>query len=277
VSISIGRIISNGEPQGFRVRNVYLDTGSYGGFINVGEVIGIDNTKNTVFIEDKSVDAPLLHIGKVVSINPCTGASSTADISAVRLSDTSAAESGGIHIDSVSVKSTHTDMDWGVFLEGGGGFADTRIRVENIIGAQVAPIRFNSFTESVVVASDVRVPALLTDSELALTSGATIAATTHYGRLITNTGAGAGVSHTLSATDLLPVGHAYRFRVTEAQAVNIDVASVNDQIVGTTAPGQHITCSTVGEEIELAYIQTISTIRYWQARIIGNPANWTFN
>ena len=277
VQITIGRIISRDNEMALRVRHVFLNSGSYGGYIDIGEVVSLDERENAVFIQDKASNGPFLHIGKITAVNPCTGASVTAEVSGLHVSDTSNCTSGGIHIDSVSVKATHTDMDWGVYVDMGQGFSDTRIGVSNVEGAQVAPIRFNNAGAASADASNIIVDYSKLRGELALTANTTLTAEAHNGgRIITNTGATGTILLTLSTTSISPKGNPYRFRVTAAQQITIDVSS-GDRILGTSADGQTITCSTVGEECELHFVGSIGGVRYWQARILGSPSNWTFN
>lgn len=273
VSISIGKIISRGNGRNaLRARNIYLNSGSYGGYIDIGEVISYGDPANAVFIEDKSSAAPFLHIGKVTAFNPCTGASSFADTGAVYLGDTSAATSGGIHIDSISVRATHSDMDYGVIAEMGAGFTDVRIGIANIVGYQVAPVRWNNITSTIAAASSMLVDVSKLRDSVALTSDTDIVATAHSGRIITNAGAAGAI--TLSLREYLPAGNPYRFRVEAAQALRIDTYDATDQIIGTTAAGVRAICSTLGEECEVYFVGTLSGVRYWRLKPLGNPFAW---
>jgi len=94
------------------------------------------------------------------------------------------------------------------------------------------------------------------------------------GYIITNTGA-VGSIH-LNLTTYLPAPMRYRFRVTAAQAMEIDVKVGTEKILGTTAAGAYVTCNTVGEEAEAYYIGSIGGVNYWKLNILGNRANWTF-
>jgi len=275
VSITIGKVISRGNTQAVRARNCYLNSGSYGGHIAIGEVVTDGDSSNAVFVEDKSVSGPLLTIGKVTSVNPCTGASTFANTSAVYLSDTSATICGGIHIGPVSVKATHSDMDYGVILETGGGFTDVRIELENVRGYQVAPVRYNNITATIAEASTCIVDVSKILDTVAITTGTNIVATAHYGRIVTNAGASGSV--TAALREYLPQGNPYRFRVEAAQTLAIDTFDAADRIVGTTGVGQTVTSNVVGAECVVYYLGTFSAVKYWKLDPIGNPADWTFN
>lgn len=276
VSISIKRIISKGEPQALRVRNVYLNSGSYGGVIAVGEVIARDNTKASIFVEDKSSAGPLLIIGRVDIVNPCTGASVFAETAAVYISDTSAATSGGIHIGPVSIKATHADMDYGVILECGAGFTDLRIGLENVVGHQVTPVRWNNITATIAAATAGIVDTSKLTDTVAVTAASTdIVATTHVGRIVTNAGAGAGTTYNLR--EYLPQQNPYRFRVEAAQTITIDIFDAADRISGTTGAGQSVTSNVIGAECDVYFLGTFGGVRTWRLQPLGNPASWTFN
>lgn len=276
VSISIGKLVSrrNGG-RAFRISNVFLNSGSYGGIISVDEIDSQNDNGPIVSIADKAANAPFLSIGKVVGFNCCEGASSFSETAAIYISDTSASPSGGIHINSLSVTCTHTDMDYAVICEMGQGITDTRVNIENVIGEQVTPVRMNNITSSISEASD-----LITDyskliKSVAITTGTNIVATAHLGRTVTNLGASGSV--TAALREYPTKKNPYKFRVEAAQTLAIDTFDAADRIVGTTGAGQTVTSNVVGAECEVFFIGTIGGVRYWQLNPKGNPASWTFN
>lgn len=276
VSININKLISRGNTgRAVRISNVFLNSGSYGGTITIGEVVSDDDVGAAISIVDKSVSGPFLSIGKVTAWNPCTGASAFAETAAVYLGDTSATVSGGMSIGPVSARATHTDMDYGVICEMGAGFSDTRILVENVRGQQVTPVRLNNITSTIAEASDLIVQMDKLNETVALTTGTNIVATAHLGRVITNTGAVGSI--TLALREYPPVGNPYRFRVTEAQTIAIDTFDATDRIVGTTTAGATVTSNVIGAECEVYYLGTFGGVRYWKHDPIGPAASWTYN
>lgn len=276
VSISIGKIISRGNGgRALRVSNVFLNSGSYGGLIEVGSIESSGDAKNALSVVDKSSAAPFLRIGSITAINPCTGASSFVDTSAIYIGDTSAATTGGIHVGKVSVAATHTDMDYAVILEMGAGLTDIRVDLDNVKGYQTTPVRMNNITSTIAEASDVIVNFNKIRDTLAITSGTNIMATTHLGRIITNSGAPGSV--TAAVREYPPAGNPYRFRVETAQVLAVDPFDATDRITGTTAAGASVQSNVVGAECEIYFIGTIGGVRYWRLDPLGNPASWTFN
>lgn len=276
VSINIDKIISRGNGgRALRIANVYLTSGTYEGSITVGEVVSTDDGQSAVSIADKGTNGPFLRIGPVTAFNPCTGASTFQHTAAVYIEDDSAAPSGGMHIGPVSARATHTDMDYAVIVEMGQGLADTRIEIENVIGAQVTPVRLNNTTSAVAEASDLIVGMDRLMGTVAITTGTNIVATAHLGRVVTNTGAAGSV--TAALREYPPAGNPYRFRVTEAQTLAIDTFDATDRIVGTTTAGATVTSNVIGAECEVFYLGTFSSVRYWKLNPIGPAASWTFN
>jgi hypothetical protein len=264
---------SNGT-YGYTIRNTFLNSGSFGGAIVLNNPVSIDDGSSGLRIVDHGVDAPFLKISNPVIINPCTANLGYPDYTAVIVADTSATVTGGISIDNISIKNTGVGMDYGVFVESGGGL-DFRASIDNISGALVDNVRWNNITSTIADASDALINVKTLLSTTAVTSGTKNVTGDLAGTILTNAGATGAVTFFLR--DYLPVGNLYRFRVEAAQTVNIGVFDSTDRIVGTTVAGALVSTNTVGEEAEVYYMGTFGGVRYWKLNIIGSQANWTFN
>lgn len=277
ISVTINNPVcrNNGEYD-YSFSRIFLDTGSYGGYIQINNPVSDKSAYAAIRISDKDKDAPLLVINNPTVIDPCEGNAAYPNHSAIFISDTVLSESGGIHISDVKIKSENVGMDYGVYLEMGQGLIDdVRIGLSSCVGYQVAPVYWGNITSTIADTTDaiVNVDSIL--DEVAITASSTNITALYHGRIITNKGAVAGTTYNLR--EYLPPGNKYRFKVLEAQTVTIDVFNAADRIVGTTTAGASVTSNVVGAECDVEYLGTIGAVRYWKLNPIGPAASWTFN
>jgi len=275
VEITINNPVSrsNGE-HGLRVSNVFLSSGSYGGAIVVNNLLSVEDGKNGISIVDKGKDAPVLKINNPTIIDSCLANGAYPNHTAVLFSDSSACVSGEIHVDGLTVKTDHTGMDYGLYVESGGGFVGLRVSITDIKGHQIQPVRWGNLTSSIADASDALIDVSRLRGTTPRTSGINVDGD-YAGTIFTNAGASGAVTFVLR--HYLPPGNRYRFRVEAAQTITIDTSDATDVIVGTTGAGASVTCATIGEEAEVYYLGTFGSVRYWRLNILGKQANWTFN
>lgn len=277
VSITINNPVSKSNAEyGYSISNVYLNSGAYAGFINIHNPVSMDEGYNAIRIVDKSKDAPFLKITNPTIINPCETNSAYPYYSGIYIGDTSSAVGGSMHIDNVTIDSDNVGMDYGIYVESGGGFTeDMRITMSGCKGHQVNSVRWGNITSTIADATDAIIDVSKLRGTSAITAASTNITATYAGEIITNAGAGAGTTYLLR--EYLPPGNKYRFRVEAAQTVTIDVFDATDRIVGTTTAGASVTSNVVGAECEVFYLGTFSTVRYWKLNPIGPAASWTFN
>jgi hypothetical protein len=275
MSVSIGRIVSRGNGgNALRARRIYSNVGAFSGHIDIGEVVSFGDALSAVHIADKWVSGPLLSIGRILAENPCVSGATVADRSAVFIQDTSLTAVGGVRIGDIVARSNHTDMDYGLTIEIGGGITQSAFNVSSIVGAQTAPVRISNSTQASSDASTVDIDQSKLRTTLPLSASTNITAAAHLGRVITNAGASGIASFVLQ--NPIPSGVAYRFRVEAAQTLQIRPADSNAIISGTTTPGANVTSNVVGAEAEVRYLGVLNSVPTWQLTPVGNPGDWTW-
>jgi len=276
VSITVNNPVSISAGQnGYRFSNIYLNAGSYGGFIKINNPVSDGDGYDGISIVDKSVNAPFLSITNPVIINPCTANSALPNNSGIYISDSSLSSSGGISISNASISNDDVGMDYGVFIESGQGYSDLRISLNNITGSVIDPIRWNNLSSTIADASNAIIDSGLVVKKTAITAATKNVTADLAGSILTNSGAAGTVTFLLR--DYIPTGNKYRFQVETNQTVQIDVFDSLDRIVGTTAAGALISTNVVGEACEAQYIGTFGGVRYWRVDILGKQSNWTYS
>lgn len=255
---------SNGQ-EGYRLRNLFLSSGSYDGYIDIINPVSIDDGYNGLYMLDVGLSGPQVRIINPKIINPNSAGSATFPrYVGAYIADDSSTASGRIEVSNLSVTDANASMQYGLWVEAGGGYDGLKISVNEITGATQYPVRFANFTASTTGTYDIALPRKRTRA-LAATADLY---SYHSGELITNSGASGTVVYSLR--EYLPVGHSYRVRVVANQTVRVDTYTAGDQIVGTSASGKYAECSTVGGEAEFVYIGS----QLWQIRPISGT--WTF-
>ena len=268
---------SNGG-YGIYIKNVFNNTYSYSGVIEITDPVSINDGYNGIHIYDKGANGPTLNITNPVIINPCRNSAVYPNYSAISIIDTSASPSGGIHVGDIVAKCIDTSMNCALLLEYGQGIIDTSANVKSSTGHSVAAVRHSGLgsTNTIALASTVDIHCDNSRQEEARTASANLTDARYYALTLTNKGSTGQV--TLNANQIPPKGVPYRFRCLSPQLFRIGLTNATTaKIIGTSAAGMTVSTTTVGAEGELYYFGSIEGVDYWQFRPIGAASLWTFN